>query len=111
MHVEDFAVPLLRGWLTRRATLPIEGDLLFTLSPEGRPITDMSFGRIVAAALETIGFTGAEPSPRTLRNTYCRRQLLAGLSRENVSRMLGLASHRTCDRIAATIESEHGDPS
>ncbi|WP_414249549.1 tyrosine-type recombinase/integrase [Cupriavidus taiwanensis] len=109
VHLPEFAVPLLRAWMARRATLPIEGDLLFTLSPEGRPVTDMSFGRIVAAALEAIGFTGAEPSPRTLRNTFCRRQLLAGLSRETVSRMLGLASQRTCDRIAATIESEDGD--
>lgn len=109
VHLPEFAVPLLRAWMARRATLPIEGDLLFTLSPQGRPITDMSFGRIVAAALEAIRFTGAEPSPRTLRNTFCRRQLLAGLSRETVSRMLGLASQRTCDRIAATIESEDGD--
>ena len=109
VHLPEFAVPLLRAWMARRATLPIEGDLLFTLSPQGRPITDMSFGRIVAAALEAIRFTGAEPSPRTLRNTFCRRQLLADLSRETVSRTLGLASQRTCNRIAATIESEDGD--
>ncbi len=42
-------------------------------------------------------------SPRTLRNTFCRRQLLAGRTRDEVSQMLGLTSNRTCDRIAATI--------
>lgn len=103
VHLGDFAIPVLRAWCDRRATLPVEGDLLFTLTPDGRPITDMSFGRIVATALAEIGFSGAEPSPRTLRNTYCRRQLLSGRSRDEVSHMLGLASNRTCDRIAATL--------
>ncbi|SCU86681.1 Integrase/recombinase [Cupriavidus necator] len=106
VHLGRFAVSILRAWCARRATLPIDGDLLFTLTPDGRPITDMSFGRIVATALAEIGFAGAEPSPRTLRNTFCRRQLLAGHSRDEVSQMLGLASNRTCDRIAATLESD-----
>ncbi|CAG9180553.1 Tyrosine recombinase XerC [Cupriavidus laharis] len=103
VHLPDFAVPVVRAWLARRKTLPIEGDRLFTLNPDGRPITDMSFGRIVSAVLEAIGETDTELSPRTLRNTFGRRHLMAGRSREEVSRMLGLSSHRTCDRIAATI--------
>ncbi|CAG2160391.1 tyrosine-type recombinase/integrase [Cupriavidus numazuensis] len=103
VHLAAFAVPLLREWLARRQTLPIHGDLLFTLLPDGRPITDMSFGRLVTAALEAIGQTNVEMSPRTLRNTFCRRQLLAGRARDDVSHMLGLTSNRTCDRIAATI--------
>ncbi|WP_414224545.1 tyrosine-type recombinase/integrase [Cupriavidus necator] len=106
VHLPDFAVPLLRAWLTRRKTLPIEGDLLFTLRADGRPITDMSFGRIVSAALEAVGWSDADMSPRTLRNTFCRRQLLVGRSRDEVSQVLGLASHRTCDRIAATIPAD-----
>ncbi|XYJ92717.1 hypothetical protein AEMCBJ_34855 (plasmid) [Cupriavidus necator] len=106
VHLAKFAVPILRAWCARRVTLPIDGDLLFTLTPDGRPITDMSFGRIVATALAEIGFVGAEPSPRTLRNTFCRRQLLAGHFRDEVSQMLGLASTRTCDRIAATLMPE-----
>ncbi|MHA3014355.1 tyrosine-type recombinase/integrase [Cupriavidus necator] len=106
VHLADFAIPVLRTWCARRSILPVEGDLLFTLTPDGRPISDMSFGRIVATALAAMGFSGAEPSPRTLRNTFCRRHLLAGSSRDEVSRMLGLASHRTCDRIAATLPAE-----
>ncbi|TWG87910.1 site-specific recombinase XerD [Cupriavidus gilardii J11] len=103
VHVAAFAVPPLRTWIARREALPVYGDLLFTLTAEGGPVTDMSLGRIVAAALNEIGYAGAEPSPRTLRNTYCRRQLLAGRTRDEIGRALGLSSSRTCDRIAATI--------
>ncbi len=59
VHLSDFAVPLLHDWLTRRKTLPIEGDRLFTLRPNGQPITDMSFGRTVSEILEVIGAIGA----------------------------------------------------
>ncbi|MFJ4291315.1 tyrosine-type recombinase/integrase [Cupriavidus sp. NPDC089707] len=103
MHLASFAVPALRAWSTRRAALPIEGELLFTLNPDGRPITDMSFGRIVSEILNAVGATDVEMSPRTLRNTFCRRQLLAGRPRDEVSQMLGLSSNRTCDRVFATI--------
>ncbi|MFC4518473.1 hypothetical protein [Cupriavidus pinatubonensis] len=80
VHLSDFAVPLLRDWLARRQALPIEGDRLFSLRPNGQPITDMRFGRIVSEILEAIGTTDVDMSPRTLRNTFCRRQLLAGRS-------------------------------
>lgn len=103
IHLAGFAVAVLSDWLARRQTLPIEGDLLFTLLPDGRPITDMSFGRIVGATLSAISATDVEMSPRTLRNTFCRRQLLASRTHDDVSQMLGLASNRTCARIAATI--------
>lgn len=103
VHIEAFAVPTLQTWRARRETLPVDGDLLFTLTATGGPVTDMSLGRIVAAVLKEIGYAGAEPSPRTLRNTFCRRQLLAGRPRGEVGRTLGLSSNRTCDRIAATI--------
>jgi site-specific recombinase XerD len=103
VHLAEFAVPLLREWLAQRQTLPIKGNRLFTLLPDGRPITDMSFGRIVAAPLEDIGAINVEMSPRTLRNTFCRRQLLAGRTHDDVSQMLGLTSIRTCVRIAVTL--------
>ncbi|WP_416046932.1 hypothetical protein [Cupriavidus basilensis] len=66
----------------------------------------MSFGKIVRAALLAIDFEDEDMSPRVLRNTYCRRQLLAGHGREEVSNLLGLASTRTCDRIRATIGAQ-----
>ncbi|MDW3686161.1 site-specific integrase [Cupriavidus sp. CV2] len=101
--IGSFAVPILAEWRVRRQTLPIAGDLVFSLRPSGEPITDMSFGKIVRAALLAIDFEDEDMSPRVLRNTYCRRQLLAGHGRDEVSKLLGLASTRTCDRIRATI--------
>ncbi len=67
VHLPDFAVPLLRDWSARRKKLAIEGDRLFSLRPNGQPITDMSFGRIVSEILEAIGATNVEMSPCTLR--------------------------------------------
>ncbi|MNM64190.1 site-specific tyrosine recombinase XerC [compost metagenome] len=99
----EFAVLPLSDWLERRRTLPIDNDRLFTLTTDGRPIADETFGRIVAAALEAIGCAEHHTSPRTLRNTFCRRHLMAGYSTGEVTQMLGLTSQRTCNRIAATI--------
>ncbi|WP_416047482.1 tyrosine-type recombinase/integrase [Cupriavidus basilensis] len=104
VHLDSFAVPILSAWLERRASLPYSGDLVFSLKASGMPITETSLGKIVRAALETIAFEAEDMSPRVLRNTFCRRQLLAGRSSEDVSKQLGLVSSRTCDRIAATIE-------
>ncbi|EHP44196.1 integrase/recombinase [Cupriavidus basilensis OR16] len=104
VHLDAFAVPILSAWIELRASLPYSGELLFSLQPSGIPIAEMSLGRIVRAALAMIDFEADDMSPRVLRNTFCRRQLLAGRSSEDVSKQLGLVSSRTCDRIAATIE-------
>ncbi len=101
--LEAFAIATLDAWKTRRETLPIAGDLLFALRASGRPITDMSLGKIVRDAFRKIGYEAADMSPRILRNTYCRRALLAGVPREQVSGLLGLSSNHTCDRIQGTI--------
>jgi len=44
-------------------------------------------------------------SPRTLRNTYARRLLIAGRSNEDASRLLGFTSQRTVVRLRSTIPS------
>uniref|UniRef100_UPI003FA47608 hypothetical protein n=1 Tax=Cupriavidus necator TaxID=106590 RepID=UPI003FA47608 len=85
VHLAGFAVPTLPAWSTGRATLPIKGELLFTLTPDGRPITDMSFCGIVSEILNAIGATEVEMSPRPPRNPFCRRQLLTGRPRDEVS--------------------------
>ncbi|MGT2455147.1 tyrosine-type recombinase/integrase [Cupriavidus basilensis] len=105
VHLAPFSVPILATWQARRATLPIAGDLVFSLKSSGTPITEISLGRIVRTALEAIEFEAEDMSPRILRNTFCRRQLLAGRPSDAVSKLLGLASSRTCDRIAATIDA------
>ena len=106
VQVPPFALPVLTAWSARRATLPIASDLLFSLTNLGKPITDMGLGRIVRSALVAIDFEADDMSPRILRNTFCRRQLLAGSDRVEVSELLGLASTRTADRIAATLPAD-----
>ena len=103
IHLGAFAVPILTAWCVRRQTLSVVGDLVFSLQASGEAITDISLGKIVRAALLAIDFEAQDMSPRVLRNTYCRRLLLAGRNRDEVSKLLGLASTRTCDRIRATI--------
>lgn len=70
----------------------------------------MSLGKIVRGALHAIDFEAADMSPRILRNTFCRRQLTAGVSPNEVSARMGLASRRTCDRMLATIRDEACPP-
>jgi len=103
VHLEPFCVPILAAWLERRPTLPIAGNLIFSLQTNGQAMTVKTLGVIVRAALEAIDFSAADMSPRILRNTFCRRLLLAGQNRQAVSECMGLTSTRTCDRIAATI--------
>ncbi|MCO5396738.1 tyrosine-type recombinase/integrase [Ralstonia soli] len=101
--VAQFARPALDAWLLRRAEKGTEGPVLLTLHTSGEPINAASVGRIVKSALQAIEFEAADMSPRILRNTVCRRMLLAGIAIEEVSQCLGLVSVRTADRIAATI--------
>lgn len=68
-------------------------------------MTDEMLGRIVRDELLAIDVRLPDMSPRTLRNTYARRQLLAGRSNDDVMQMLGLTSQRTVIRIRATIPS------
>jgi integrase/recombinase XerD len=102
--LESFAMPALEAWQARRRQLPILGDLLFALRASGEPITDMSFGIFVRDALNAIGQASDDMGPRILRNTYCRRLLIAGVPRERVSELLGLTSTHTCEKIQATID-------
>ncbi|MGF6780298.1 hypothetical protein P3T21_005527 [Paraburkholderia sp. GAS334] len=67
-------------------------------------MNDMLLGIIVREALEAVDFRAPDMSPRILRNTYARRQLLSGRSNEDVSRLLGLVSQRTMVRLRATIQ-------
>jgi len=103
IHLEAFAAAPLEAWLKARPQMSANGDRLFTLTSAGTPITDMSFGIIVRAALEAIAYRAPDMSPRILRNTYCRRALRQGMAADDVSRRLGLASNRTVDRMRSTI--------
>lgn len=104
VHLEPFAVAALSTWLDVRRAWPADGDLLFSLTRTGTPITDMSFGNILREALAGVGHEAEDMGPRLLRNTYCRRLLIRGVAPDAVTKRLGLSSNRTVTRIAATIE-------
>jgi site-specific recombinase XerD len=101
--IDRFAVPILTEWLTVRTTYAERGPLLFP-KPDGKPFTVASIGNYVRDALLAIEAPAADMSPRVLRNTDCRRQLLADHTNEEVSSRLGLTSQRTCERLRLTID-------
>jgi len=97
-----FALPPLARY--RAAVRDQAGDtLLFPAPRTGEIMSDALLQKIVRPALEAIAFSAPDMSPRVLRNTYARRQLLAGRSNEHVSRLLGLVSQRTVVRLRATL--------
>ena len=98
----QFAIAALSTWKDTRA--PDAGDaLLFPAPGRAGMVNDVLLGAVVHEALGAIGFRAPDMSPRVLRNTYARRQLVAGRSNEDVSRLLGLSSHRTVVRLRETI--------
>lgn len=98
-----FSTPALLAWQRYH---PASNETLLFPAPRttDRPINDVLLGGIVRDALDAIGFTAPDMSPRVLRNTFARRLLLAGRTNEEVSRFLGLTSQRTVTRLRATIE-------
>ncbi|MGF6768626.1 integrase [Paraburkholderia sp. GAS199] len=98
----SFSLPALRRW--REAGPFVDDDLLFPAPGRTGTMNDVLLGAIVRDALEDIGFMAPDMSPRILRNTFARRQLLLGRSNEDTSRLLGLVSQRTVTRLRATIK-------
>jgi site-specific recombinase XerD len=98
-----FAIASLSFW---KASLPPDSPegLLFSAPGRAGMVNDVLLGSTVREALESIGFCAPDMSPRVLRNTYARRQIIAEKSNEEVSRLLGLTTHRTAVRLRATIE-------
>ncbi|KVR40771.1 tyrosine-type recombinase/integrase [Burkholderia multivorans] len=107
VNVSEFAEPALARWLSRSATA--HSPLLFPSPRAGGPMTDEMLGRIVRDELLAVDIRVPDMSPRILRNTFARRQLLAGRSNDDVMRMLGLTSQRTVIRIRTTIPTGSQD--
>lgn len=101
--VADFGVPALAAWLN----VHTDGgnDVLLFPSPRGGQLTDMYLGRMLARVFALTGIDHSGGNPRTLRNTYARRQMLGGRSDADVASLLGLVSPRTVTRIRATLPS------
>ncbi|RQV14854.1 site-specific integrase [Burkholderia cenocepacia] len=103
VNVDGFAVPALVRW--RNCAAAAGSPLLFPSPRAGGLMTDEMLGRIVRDELLAIGVRLPDMSPRTLRNTFARRLLLAGRSNDDVMQMMGLSSQRTVIRIRATLPS------
>ncbi|AOK06380.1 tyrosine-type recombinase/integrase [Burkholderia sp. AU28942] len=97
----SFAWAPLAAWRAISAEGPASA-LLFP-APRGGAMNDMFLLLVVREALAAIDVHATELSPRVLRNTYARRQLLDGHSHADVTAMLGLASSRTVTRIRQTL--------
>jgi integrase len=97
----QFALPALQRW--KDAQLSADDALLFPAPGQSGMVNDVLLGTVVKDALEGIGFVAPDMSPRVLRNTFARRQLLSGRSNEDTNAMLGLVSQRTVTRLRATI--------
>ncbi|HHV7525681.1 TPA: tyrosine-type recombinase/integrase [Burkholderia orbicola] len=102
INLEDFARPVLERW--KNHTAAAASALLFPSPRAGGPMTDEMLGRIVRDELLAVDIRAPDMSPRTLRNTFARRLLLAGRSNDDVMHALGLASQRTVIRIRATLQ-------
>ena len=103
VNVDEFAQPALARW--RNWVTAAGSPLLFPSPRAGGPMTDEMLGRIVRDELLAIDVRLPDMSPRTLRNTFARRLLLAGRSNDDVMQLLGLTSQRTVIRIRATLPS------
>jgi integrase len=102
LTVPTFALNSLLRWTEAQS---VSNDtLLFPAPGRSESMNDVLLGTIVADALKAIDFKAADMSPRILRNTFARRQLLMGMTNEETSRMLGLISQRTVIRLRSTID-------
>jgi hypothetical protein len=104
------AIAALSAW---KDALPstLSTALLFPAPGRAGMVNDVLLGAVVRESLQATGFHAPDMSPRVLRNTYARRQLIAGRSNEDVTRLLGLASQRTVVRLRATIEQSRASQS
>ena len=69
----------------------------------GGAMNDMFLRFVVRDALTAIGFHASDLSPRVLRNTSARRQLLDAHPHAEISAMPGLTSSRTITRNRQTL--------
>lgn len=107
--ISKFCVPIVRAWIEeRRAFLdsPVCDhspgcSLAFPREEQGEELSSAIVYIHTQECLEYIGFTGKEMGPRVLRNTFIRRQLLAGLPDEAIMAMCGLKTDKTLQKIRA----------
>ncbi|WP_347880053.1 tyrosine-type recombinase/integrase [Burkholderia sp. BCC1630] len=80
INIDEFAGPALTRW--RNLSPTAESPLLFPSPRAGGPMADEMLRQIVRDELIAVDICVPDMSPRTLRNTYARRLLLAGRSND-----------------------------
>jgi integrase/recombinase XerD len=79
----------IRKWLLERGTLQLKTptDLAFP-GASGQMLSPVTLYALVHATLQKFGYNGLHADTGMLRNTWCRRQLLAGVDSEFILRRL-----------------------
>ena len=101
--IAPWALPVLRRWAVTRAALDVPGDTYLPATSAGTPLEDSVIYRKIAQVLAPLEFDRAEKGPRSLRHSFALRQLQHGLPPAEVSRMLGLTTSHTVDRLLALL--------
>jgi site-specific recombinase XerD len=97
--LRDFAVDDVLAWCGERTAIGIRGDLLFASTRSGKAMNPSTVFRKVKANFARAGLDPGRRGGRTLRNSYARRELLAGGATrgtiEHVTELLGLHEQRS----------------
>lgn len=104
--IDALAFDVLRRYQEVRRSIPCATQWLFIATAGGKPMQPYTMLKCVRQALHRAGLSAADESPRLLRNTYGRRQIIAGKSNEQVSNLMGLSSHRTAARLRQTVDAD-----
>ncbi|MFM0523029.1 tyrosine-type recombinase/integrase [Caballeronia jiangsuensis] len=102
--IDAFAIDVLRSYHEARSRIESPTQWLFIATAGGKPMQPDTMLKCVRVALRCADLSAADESPRLLRNTFGRRQVIAGKTNEQVSNLMGLSSHRTATRLRQTIE-------
>lgn len=96
--LRPFAVPYVEAWAEQRKRLRLPGKLLFPSRRQGRRMDATSIYLLVRNTLTAAGIDVAHMGPRTLRNTFVKRELEAGTEPATLMEYLGFAEERSLQK-------------
>jgi site-specific recombinase XerD len=98
--LSELCAQAIRTWLLERKTLLFARptDLVFA-KISGQMLSSLSLYKFVRDALRDIGYEGPHAGAGVLRNTWCQRQILAGVDSQVILRRMGRGSASTVRRL------------
>jgi integrase/recombinase XerD len=93
-----FAAPEVLVWLQERQAMPIGSKLLFPANLDGKRLNPSTVYLYVKDVLARAGIDVKRKGPRTLRNTFAKRELAAGADPGDVIEYMGLFEARSLDK-------------